>query len=216
MWVARRRVLGLAACVVAAPGLSWSGPSNHFPDFTGAGVDGVSTSDDEIVLTVYPMVKPSEMQTYFGEDLTRKGFVPLWVSVTNRTTTATFLLEAERIAVARATDSTALAERDRSTVSTRAANTVAQGSVALFGAFGLPIALVAGGFMAEEGSIRRNLVERQLYQRTVRPGQTIAGFVYPKVDRPFVGFAGYRVAVPMRLTTAPDGTSDKILFASLG
>lgn len=216
MWAARRRVLGLAGCAVAVPALAWSGPSNPYPDFTGAGADGASAADGEIVVIVYPMVKPSEMQTYFGEDLTKKGFAPLWVSVTNKTTASTFLLEAERIAVARASDKAALAERNGSSVSTKAANTVAQTSLALFGGFGLPIAMVAGGFMAEEGSVRRNLVEKQLYQRTIRPGQTITGFVYPKVDKPFIGFVGYVVAVPLRLTTAPDGTPDKILLASLG
>lgn len=101
------------------------------------------------------------------------------------------------------------AERSRSTIDDRPANAtlnvatvgMAAGPIGL--AASLPVLLMSGAVIARQDEIRRNLMVKQYYSRTIAPGQSADGFIYAKLGKTGLDIAGLRLRVAAKQLPAP-------------
>lgn len=214
--ISRRGVF--AAAVAVCPAVAWPGAtlaaSATFPDFVSPGADKlVSFGRDDLAIAAFPLADPVDQKLYFGMDLNKAGVLPVWLSVSNRSAAGRFLVDIDDIRLTYGQAPVQAAERSHSTVDdtggTVALNAatvgMAAGPIGL--AVSLPILLASGNEIARQDDIKRNLMVRQFYSRTLGPGQSATGFVYCKHAAKAVDLRRLRLSVGAKSIPAPPGAA---------
>jgi hypothetical protein len=217
--ISRRGVIA-AAAIVAHPGLALA--AGTFPDFPAPGADQLmSFGDDDLAISAYALTNPQDQKTYFGLDLAGAGVLPIWLSIKNRSSAKRFLVDADDIKLAYGEEPIQDAERSRSTIDDSGAKVVenaaaigiAAGPIGL--AVSLPILLMSGGVIARQDDVRRNLMIRQLYSRTVGPDQSAVGFVYGKRAQQDADLSKFRLRIGVKAIPVPPGGGGMIFESAL-
>jgi hypothetical protein len=207
--VISRRSLVAAAAIVAAPRFAVAAT---FPDFPSPSADkSIAFGNRDLAILAYPLASSEDQRTYFRLDLNGAGVLPIWLSITNQSPAERFLIDADDIKLAYGDAPIKAAERSRSTIDDSAGRVtenlaaigMAAGPVGM--AVSLPILLMSGGVIARQDDIRRNLMVRQFYSRTLGPGQSAAGFIYGKTDRRAADLSQYRLGIVVKpVPASPD------------
>jgi hypothetical protein len=205
-----RRSLVAAAAIIAVPRFAMA--SATFPDFPTPSADkSIAFGNGDLAILAYPLPSSEDQRTYFRLDLNGAGVLPIWLSITNQSAAERFMVDADDINLAYGDVPIKAAERSRSTIDDSAGRVtenlaaigMAAGPVGM--AVSLPILLMSGGVIARQDDIRRNLMVRQFYSRTLGPGQSAVGFVYGKTDRRAADLSQYRLGIVVKPVPAgPD------------
>jgi hypothetical protein len=218
--VVSRRVLIAAAALFANPCVALA-TTVTFPDFPSPSPGKlIAFGDDDLAISAYPLTDSQDQKTYFGLDLSGAGVLPIWLSITDRSSTKRFLVDAEDIKLAYGEDSIQEAERSHSTIDDSGATAVenvaavgmAAGPIGL--AVSLPILLISGDELARQDEIRRNLMVRQFYSRTIGPAQSAVGFVYGKRGQQDADLSKFRLSIGVKLIPAPPDSAG-VIFESV-
>ncbi|MGA0601479.1 hypothetical protein ACO2Q3_12315 [Caulobacter sp. KR2-114] len=219
--VVSRRGVFAAAAVVVCPRMALAAAAT-FPDFIAPGAEKlIAFGGDDLAISAYPLTSPQDQKLYFGLDLGAAGVLPIWLSISNRSSTTRYLLDADDIRLAYGQAPVQAAERSRSTVDDTggavvenvAAVGMAAGPIGL--AVSLPILMMSGNQIARQDDVRRNLMVRQLYSKTLAPGQSAAGFVYCKVAKTSVDLSQLRLSLRVRPVPAPPGAAGTVFQTAL-
>ncbi len=185
-----RRSLGAAiaavAVCVAAP--VRAATPKKFPDFPPPPADQLKTAGDQnLTVAVYVMDDVVQQKTYFDTELARSGITPIWVSISNQSPDHTFLFDVSEMALTgsrpgNAGFSPGSASMDDSAATALAITDLFVGSLVL--------GLIAQSKMTDASNIKKDLVDRGLYSRTLGPGQSATGFVYLRRDKAHADLAG--------------------------
>jgi len=133
-----------------------------------------------LAVAVHPLSDGRLIKETFGTDLLAGNVLPIFVSITNRNATESFLLAREQLAlgVAEATSSAATADKKPKT-------TGAGEAVALTGAaIGAPVMMLAGlKVLTDSMIINHQYAIQQLQTKMLSPGQDANGFVYFQIPK---------------------------------
>jgi hypothetical protein len=208
--VITRRGVFAAAAFAVCPNLALA--AETFPDFPVPSAEKIiSFGNSDLAISAYPLKGPEDQKVYFGMDLGAAGVLPIWLSIQNLSSTKRFLIDVDDIKLAYGSLSLQEAERSRSTIddsgarvtANAAAIGMAAGPIGL--AVSLPILLMSGGVIARQDDVRRNLMVRQLYSRTVGPGQSAVGFVYGKSAQQNADLSKFRLSITAKPIPVPPG-----------
>ena len=201
-----------AATVALAAAPRAHAATTRLPDFPPPPPDKlIDFGDDRLAFAAYPMTDLTEQKTYFGLDLTKAGILPIWLSATNRTASARFSIDCDDIRVSYDTRTVNEAERSYSTVDdTRDKNLENAGALGMAGGVvalpvALPLMLLSADAMAKKDEIKRNLMVKQLYSRTLSPQQSAVGFIYAQLSKDSADIAKVRLTLAARPIPAAPG-----------
>jgi len=189
----RRSLAAVVAALAVCGATSARAAAKKFPDFPPPPADQLKTAGDQnLAVGVYVMDDLVQQKTYFDTELSRSGITPVWVSISNLSTDRTFLFDInEMVLSAPHPDNTSVSPGSAS-VDDRAAT--ALGITDLFvGSFVLGI--IAQSMMTDASNIKKDLVDRGLYSRTLAPGQSTSGFVYVRRDKAHADIAGHTLSI---------------------
>jgi len=196
--------------------------TTRLPDFPPPGPEKlISFGDDDLAFSAYPMTDLAEQKTYFGLDLTKARILAIWLSATNRSTSTRFSIDCDEIRVSYDTRTLNEAERSSSTIDdshdkdleNAGAIGLAGGVVAL--PVALPLMLLSADAMARQDEIKRNLMVKQLYSRTLAPQQSAEGFIYAQLAKDGGDIAKIHLSLAARRIPAPAGVAPLIFESGL-
>src|SRR5579872_1050630 len=215
-----RRGLIAATAIVASPWSAFAAaPLAIFPRPSADKL--ISFGDDDLAISVYPLTDSQDQKTYFGIDLTGEGVLPIWLSIANRSSTKSFLVDANDIKLAYGEVAVQQTERSHSMIDERGALTVENAAGVGMGigpvglAVSLPIVLLSAGALARQDEVRRTLMVQQFYSRTVGPDQSAVGFVYGKSGRQNADLSKFRLSIEVNTVPAPPDSAGMTFVSAL-
>jgi hypothetical protein len=148
---------------------------------------------DGLSVAVQPIVSQDELQTFFGDNLLKKGILPVLIVVENRNKTQTYLISIEQISLE--SDSSGNADSSHGSVAassldTRKATykkskegigTVAVGALVgglVTAAILLPAAFIDWGPTEHSKAVQHNIVAKSLGKKTLSQDQRHSGCIY--------------------------------------
>lgn len=150
-------------------------------------------SDDNVEVGIHVLRDPAEQNDYFGTELTEKKVLPVWISVTNKSTDKWFLIDPQEMRVGKKASPLSLSNDAGLQPDTTTAKTV--GTIGAVGfavgalllspglmILALPAMLAAGSSVLVADELKRRIAANRLYVRTMFPKDTAAGFVYLQVE----------------------------------
>ena len=165
----------------------------RLPDFQSPEPTQVrSAGRDGIRASAYLMRDPGQQKTYFGTVLSDSGIVPCWVSISNDTR--------DRVIFFRDEDVTASLDARGSIGGNISPETKNRG-VGVAGTGGamlitgglllipavqivaMPLYILGSAALADSQEIKRNIMAKQVYSRTLQPTETLNGFLYLSVPK---------------------------------
>ena len=191
-----------------------------FPDFPVQPASNyrVSATKSGITVAIHPVVDSKEQKTYFGFDLTKKGYIPILVVVGNSYDGSVLLIK-DRASVYR--PAAALEPGSAPTARTRqgealmitdgvldAAVNVGYVVFAGVGGAGNPVPLgLMGDHMASQAvAVQHNLLKKELQSRTLPRGTSAHGFIFARVPKKFEG------PLLVRIELTGSGQTDSLRF----
>ena len=201
-----RRSLVTAFAAVGACGASVAhAAAKKFPDFPPPAAEQLKTAGDpNCSVGVYVMDDIAQQKTYFETELSRSGIWPVWVSISNRSADRTFLFDVGEMTLTSARPdnaglSSASASVDDSGATALAVTDLFVGSLVL--------GLIAQSMLTDASNIKKNLVDRGLYSRTLGPGQSATGFVYVRRDKNHPGIDGLTLNITAKAVPSNAGSA---------
>jgi len=176
----RRVFLTSSLSLAAAPEMAASAISK-IPAYIPAVSGLLKFGDSDLQCGIHVMSLASEQEIYFESNLSQHGITPIWLQISNMSTVDTFLIVSDDITVANGNTTLSQAERTKTSVSTKSASIATTAGVVLLTpalAISLPLLIFGGISLKKAGEVKRNLVERQFYSRSLGPGASVGGFVY--------------------------------------
>lgn len=149
-----------------------------------------ATGESGVAVAAYLMRDKTLQEKYFGIYLTEANITPCLISIKNDTSTDLVYFNAEDLALAFNS-----IQRGPETNASSVPETHGQGmltagaSVALVGAalvapglqlIALPFILIGAAKMANSQEVKRNILAKQMFNKTLYPGEAASGFVYLK------------------------------------
>jgi hypothetical protein len=217
--ITRRGVIA-ATTILACPRLAFAAAVT-FPDFPSPSADQLTSfGDGDLAISAYPLTSALDQKTYFGLDLNDAGVLPIWLSIKNLSAAKRFLVDADNIKLAYGDQPLQEAEHSSSTINDTGGKVVenvaaigmAAGPIGL--AVSLPITLISAGVVARQDDVRRNLMVRQFYSRTVGPDQSVVGFVYGKHGKQAIDPSKVRLSIGVQPVPAPPDSTG-VIFESV-
>jgi hypothetical protein len=207
-----RRSLAAAVAAMAVCGaVPARAAPKKFPDFPPPPADQLKTAGDQnLGVGVYVMGDVVQQKTYFDTELSRSGITPVWVSISNLSSNRTFLFDiGEMVLTGAHPDKTGLSPGSASVDDSGA---TALGITDLF-VGSLVLGLIAQSMMTDASNIKKELVDRGLYSRTLAPGQSTAGFVYVRRDKAHADIGGHTLSITAH--AVPNGADSTAMHYSV-
>jgi hypothetical protein len=196
--IGRRRLM---SATFMSSGLAMSGCGAQRPPSYNAGeIKTNSISQDDIAsVGSFVLSNASEQGKYFGISLSEKNIVPIYIQIINKST-SNLLVDKDRIRVGTAEDS--LAKSDRATKPVNEIGDNIVGGMAVVSTLLIsPIAIVlmplASKMASDTSMVKRNIVEKELYSRTLLPGEKAEGFIYMSTKDGKASTDGLALTVPV-------------------
>jgi hypothetical protein len=193
MYNRRSLAAAVTACGVLAAAPAWAATPKKFPDFPAPSPDRLKTAGDpNLSVGVYVMDDVAEQKTYFDIDLAHSGVTPVWVSIANLSPDRTFLFDINEMTLTAPQHDNTSVEPGSAAVDDSAAT--ALGITDLF-VGSLVLGIIAQSMMTDASNIKKVLVDRGLYSRTLAPAQSASGFVYVRRDKADADIVGHTLGV---------------------
>lgn len=197
-FVARLIVLSLAALVVSGAGCATMDVTELK---TQSAASYANTAEKNgVKIAVHP-VTGKEMKDTFRTDLLSKGVLPILVVAENHSASSSYILAKDRVFVLSGT-ATNISQQ------TKVASESGGVAAGVAGAALLsPALLLAGLKMASDATvIQHNLGDKELYSRTLGPGQKAQGFIYYNFPKGAKLEDSYRVLVDLKDAATSEST----------
>lgn len=135
---------------------------------------------DGVTVAVRPLTDEREIKDMFKVDLRAKGLLPILLVAENHSAASSFILAKDKVSVL--DETTGLASSSRQT---KVASDTGGAVTATVGAAAISLPLVVAGLkLASDATvIQHNLADKELYSRTLGPGQKAQGFIYFQYPR---------------------------------
>lgn len=159
------------------------GPA-RFPDVDvrPASEYALSEEAEGLIISVDPLLERRRVMSTFGVDLLRRGVLPVLVVAENKSAAIGFYLQKEYCSLGVPTDS---ASWEDLRVGDSKVNFAAVGAVQMLSPVMGLLALGIGGDAAiRDHKARQNLVDKELREKTLFPGESQCGFLYFRYDGP--------------------------------
>jgi hypothetical protein len=185
----RRSLAAAVGALTLVGATSARAAPTKFPDFPPPPKDQLKTAGDQnLTVDAYVMADIVQQKTYFDAELSRSGITPVWVSITNLSSDHTFLFDVGEMALtAPHPDSTGFSPGSASVDDSAATGL----SIADLFVGSVVLGLIAQSMLTDASNVKKNLVDRGLYSRTLAPGQSAIGFVYVHRDKTHADIAGH-------------------------
>lgn len=128
-----------------------------------------------MVVAVQPVTDRAELDAWFKSNLAAKGVLPVLVMVENRSSSGSVILGKEKVYLADSQDGATQAQQHGTVASPSAGVATAAVGAALIS---LPGTLAGMKMASDAMVIEHNLVDKELFSRTLGPGQEAHGFAY--------------------------------------
>jgi hypothetical protein len=201
-----RRNLAAAVAIVAVCGTSTvRAATTKFPDFPPPSADQLRKAGDQYLgVGVYVMDDIAQQKTYFETELSHSGVIPIWVSISNLSSDQTFLFDVDELSLTGPRPDGAGISDANSSVDDRAGTALV--ITDLFVGT-LVLGLIGQSMLADASNVKKNLVDRGLYSRTVAPGQSTSGFVYVRRDKTHLNIDGLVLNITAHLAPVSVGST---------
>ena len=156
---------------------------------------------DGVILAVHPLTEAREIKEAFRVDLRKQGLLPILLVAENRSALSSFILAKDKVQVFNdATGITNTSHQNQVASGTGGRAALAVGMVGL----SLPL-VIAGLKMASDATvIQHNLADKELYSRTLAPGQKAQGFIYFQYPKGIPPAGAYQIAVELKNSASGD------------
>jgi len=166
--------------------------------------------EKQVAIGIHPVTDKREMKEIFKVDLSDKGLLPILLVAENRSASS-FIISKDQVHVADEASGTSRTSQ-LTNVTSQAAGTaigLAGGAAAAAGVIPGPGLLLAFGGLklaSDATVIQHNLADKQLYSRTIGPGQNVQGFVYVQYPEGTRLSGPYHIAVEVKESSTGDVT----------
>ena len=147
---------------------------HKFPDYPirPANDYAIRTEKHGLVIGVEPVEDVSAQRTYFNTDLTAKGFLPVFVVISNQSTQDSYIFQRTNVeygAASKYSGDDVAAETDQTAVAANVTTT--------------PAVYLVPGKIVGASNVSENIVKKQIQSGTVSPGASVHGFLYIPVPK---------------------------------
>jgi hypothetical protein len=158
-----------AVCISILLAASLASAVSAFPDYPRkqAKECRVLAEKSGIVIGLEPVESVQTQRTYFGVDLAKKGFVPVFVVIENGTRSDSLIFDKSRVTYGDAASALAAPR-----TGTGAGKALALSAIPLIGGFAGTQAI------ADAAQIQHNLMKKEVQSTTISPGKSVHGFLY--------------------------------------
>lgn len=189
-----KALLALVAIVPA----QWLCAQSTFPDYpqNAASDYSISTHAADVTIGVKALDDRTEQKTYFDTELSRIGFVPVFVVIQNGSNSDSFLLDKTKLTYG-TTNATATTPKTPS----KAGQSMAFATIPFIG-FIKAITVIKSASL-----VQQNVLQKELQSTTLSPGASAHGFVYIPVPK-----NAPRQTIHLQVPITRAGTSDTLLL----
>ena len=185
--------------------------SQRYPEYTPAPITSTTRPETarDVEISLQPLSDPAESRKYFGLAPGDQGIGIVLARLNNNSTNATYLVEKNMFKILL---SGASAEQGAHTNKIDTGTAGGEATAMIGAAVGGMALLFAGGSMiSHDTEVRRNLVSKELPDRTLAPGQSMSGFIFfQPVPKKSDWAAGAVVNVKLSATGGGDALSRSI------
>ena len=189
-------------CAMLAPAFEMPvSAADNFPDYPVRPLAEYSVKAEQpnIAIGLEPVETAKEQETYFHTKLAPKGFLPVFIVLTNTSASSTFVFDKSKITLGDASSAETMPM-----VHSKAGEITAVASVAAISMVG---AIVAIKLMANATNVQQNILKRELQSKTLSPGQSTHGFLYLQMPK-----NGERGRIRLRVPVIQAGTTDSTVL----
>jgi hypothetical protein len=156
-----------------------------------------------VTIGVQPLTDRREVKETFKVNLLEKGLLPILLVAENHSTSSTFILAKEKVFVLNeATGATNTSQREK-----MASEAVGNAGTAIgVATMSLPLVLASLKMASDATVIQHNLADKELYSRTLGPGQRAHGFIYFHYPKGTALSGGYHVVVELKDSSTGETT----------
>ena len=149
-----------------------------------------------------------EQKTYFGMALSERGILPVWVTMANKSSRDSYQFDSQKITVMVQGRAVGIAQKARNPINMSGADALGAVSSLLVS----PIGMLAYGMMQTTNEeIKRNIVVKQLYSKTIGASERNIGFLYVPYDAAKMGQGGGIVRLTLDRSPPADGQTGTIV-----
>jgi len=166
-----------------------AGAARKFPEYPvrAAGEYTIAVEKSGLVIGVQPIEGLAEQKTYFGAELTPKGFIPVFVVIQNGSSGDSFLFEKSNVGYAGVSSDSAPKMQSK----------VGE-SLGMLGP-----GLIAMKLITNATEVQENLLKKEVQSKTLSPGTSVHGFLYIPVPK-----KGERDKIHLQVPVTKAGTSE--------
>ncbi len=140
-----------------------------------------SKSKNGLAVAALPLDDKVEQQRYFSLEFRPKGFLPVFIVLSNESPERSYIVKTDDITIATG-DEEPSSKGDSGIVSGR--SKAGEGLLIASGiALSLAGSLVAAHMMVKAAAVKQNIIKKELRSLTLSPGQTAHGFLYVPVTK---------------------------------
>ena len=128
-----------------------------------------------LVVGIQPVEDLNDQKNYFDSDLTKKGFIPVYIVIENRSSEDSFLFDKAGVKVGVGTAAGSGPNANSKSVET----------LQVVSALAIsPVGMIIGAKLAkDQAMIQTNLLKKEVQSKTLSPGSSTSGFLYLPVDK---------------------------------
>jgi hypothetical protein len=167
-----------------------------FPDYPAKHAKEclVSVENQGVTVGLEPIVTVQEQKTYFGVNLTKKRFVPVFVVIENGMSINSAIFDKSKVTYGATTSSLSAPQTGTGTD-----KALAFSLIPFFGGF------AGAQSISDATRIQDNLIEKQIQSTTISPGASARGFFYIPI-----GNNSSREKIALRIPIGKAGTDEDI------
>jgi len=148
-----------------------------------------------LVVGIQPVEDQNDQKTYFNTDLTKKGFIPVYVVIENQSSTDSFLFDKAGVKVGVGT--AAGSGPDANSKSVETLQVVSALAIS-------PVGIIIGAKLAkDEALVQTNLLKKEVQSKTLSPASSTSGFLYLPVPK-----AGPRQPIHLMISITRSGDDE--------
>jgi len=156
----------------------------------------VSAENADVVVGLETVETSEAQKTYFGANLVKNGFVPVFVVIENGMSSSSVIFDKTKVTYGPSASALPVAQ-----TASIAGKTFAVAAIPFAGGF------AAARVISSDLEVRANLLEKELQSTTISPGKSVRGFLYVPVKNKVS-----REKIRLQITVAKAGTDDTLDF----
>lgn len=152
----------------------------------------VITEKSGVVIGLDPVEISQDQKTYFGSDLGRKGFLPVFVAIENGMSSDSAIFDKGKVTYGSSASALSSVK-----TGTGAGKALALSAIPFFGGF------AGAQAISEASQIQNNLLKKELQSTTLSPGASVHGFLYIPISK-----NSPREKIALRIPVSKTGTDE--------